>query len=75
MALFAFILNLFSQPHQFAPSDRVNLVRHGLVLRLDGVVVTQSKAGVLVEWPDGGTSMADPSMLVRQVPDTHFACA
>ena len=60
MQVLYFLKLLFAVAHiQFAPGERVNLVRRGSIERTDGYVLAQTDKGVLVEWPRAGSSMVD----------------
>lgn len=58
MSILLFLKSLFLplQPN-FSSGDRVNHVRGGSIRRTDGYVVAHTAAGVLVEWPRGGSSL------------------
>ncbi|MBC7680887.1 MAG: hypothetical protein H7172_01015 [Ferruginibacter sp.] len=58
MQILYFIKSLFTIANiQFAPGERVNLVRRGSIERTDGCVLAQTDKGVLVEWPRAGSSL------------------
>ncbi len=58
MSILLFLKSLFvSSQQSFSPGDRVNHVRGGAIRRTDGYVIAYSEAGVLVEWPRGGSSL------------------
>lgn len=58
MQVLYFIKSLFAvATTQFAPGERVNLVRRGSIERTDGCVLAQTDKGVLVEWPRAGSSL------------------
>jgi hypothetical protein len=58
MSVLLFLKSLFLAPQRaFNAGDRVNHIRGGSVRRTDGYVVAQTAAGVLVEWPRGGSSL------------------
>ena len=58
MSILLFLKSLFtSSQHNFNAGDRVNHVRGGSIRRTDGYVVAHTAAGVLVEWPRGGSSL------------------
>lgn len=58
MQILFFIKSLFAVTQiQFAPGERVNLVRRGSIERTDGYVLAQTGNGVLVEWPRAGSSL------------------
>ena len=59
-----FIKSLFAVAQiQFAPGERVNLVRRGSIERTDGYVLAQTDKGVLVEWPRAGSSLVNSTDL------------
>ncbi len=62
MNIILFIKSLFADP-TFLAGERVNHIRHGAVERTDGYVVGKTAAGVLVEWPRGGSSVIPASEL------------
>jgi hypothetical protein len=64
MQVLYFIKSLFAAAHiQFAPGERVNLVRRGRIERTDGYVLAQTDGGVLVEWPRAGSSLVNATDL------------
>ncbi len=68
MGIIAFFLTrILPSRAQFQPNERVNLVEHGNIARLDGVVIAETPRGVLVEWPKGGSRLSAPCDLVRLV--------
>ncbi len=65
MSIIHSLKSLFSDP-EFPVGGRVNAIRLGeMVDRSDGLVITQSQRGVLVEWPCGTTSLVCSSKLVK----------
>lgn len=65
MSILFSLKTLFSDP-EFPAGGRVNAISSGhMVDRTDGLVLTQSQRGVLVEWPCGNTSLVCPTKLVR----------
>ena len=65
MSILPFLKSLFSSAQQFSTGDRVNHVRGGSIRRTDGFVVGQTAAGVLVEWPRGGSSLIPSGELAQ----------
>lgn len=58
MSILLFLKSLFASSQQnFNAGDRVNHVRGGAIRRTDGYVIAHTAAGVLVEWPRGGSSL------------------
>ncbi len=58
MSVLLFLKSLFTASKlNFNAGDRVNHVRGGSIRRTDGYVVAHTAAGVLVEWPRGGSSL------------------
>ncbi len=58
MSILLFLKSLFaSSQTTFNAGDRVNHVRGGSIRRTDGYVVADTRSGVLVEWPRGGSSL------------------
>ena len=58
MSILLFLKSLFTaSQNNFNTGDRVNHVRGGAIRRTDGYVVAHTAAGVLVEWPRGGSSL------------------
>lgn len=62
MLIFVFLKSLFAEA-EFPVGGRVNAIRHGRIERSDGYVIAQTRKGVLVEWPTGGTSLVCASDL------------
>ena len=62
MSFNLFMKSLFAET-SFKAGARVNHVRRGTLERTDGYVVAKTAAGVLVEWPRGGTSILPASEL------------
>lgn len=66
-----FLKSLFQTPH-FSEGARVNLLDDANPMvfatseRLDGRVLTQTRQGVLVEWPRGGLRWVSPDALCQQ---------
>lgn len=69
------LARLFAPFRRFQPADRVNLVRSGLALKLDGVVVAHTSLGVLVDWPNEGHFWVDASELVLLDPEPLLSAA
>ncbi len=58
MSILLFLKSLFAASQQsFNAGDRVNHIRGGAIRRTDGYVIAHTAAGVLVEWPRGGSSL------------------
>lgn len=62
MRFILFLKSLFAET-SFKAGERVNHIRRGAVQRTDGYVVGRTSAGILVEWPRGGSSILPPSEL------------
>lgn len=66
-----FLKSLFETP-RFPEGARVNLLDPALTRawtqpdRIDGRVLTQTRQGVLVEWPRGGLRWVSPDALCQQ---------
>jgi hypothetical protein len=66
-----FLKSLFQAPH-FPEGARVNLLDNADLTvsatadRVDGRVLTQTRQGVLVEWPRGGLRWVRPEALCQQ---------
>ncbi|QCB44693.1 hypothetical protein [Hydrogenophaga sp. PAMC20947] len=66
-----FLKSLFQTPH-FPEGARVNLLDEAdrtvsaTADRVDGRVLTQTRQGVLVEWPRGGLRWVSPEALCQQ---------
>lgn len=62
MSFILFLKSLFTET-TFKAGERVNHIRRGTVERTDGYVVAKTSAGILVEWPRGGSSILPASEL------------
>ncbi|MBW0171671.1 MAG: hypothetical protein ACT6SF_11765 [Hydrogenophaga sp.] len=60
------LLKSYFQTPQFAAGTRVNRLHKGSLDRVDGRVVAQTEAGVLVEWPRNGCGWEQPGALCQQ---------
>lgn len=66
MSILLFFKSLFGASYpDLRVGDRVNHVRGGSIRRTDGYVVAQTAAGVLVEWPRGGSSLLPNAELAQ----------
>ncbi|HDR9105365.1 hypothetical protein P5X00_35540 [Paraburkholderia sp. A2RO-4L] len=72
-ALFA-LFRLFETP-KFSSGDRVNLLQDGAVVLFDGVVVAQTRQGVLVDWPTGRSDWISPTSLSLQIQEDELKFA